>query len=310
MRIVFFGTPEIALPSLQAVAAAHELVALVCRPDRAKGRSKKLVPPPTKQWALDNGIEVNQPEKLNDGSFEAWLSERAPECCTLVAYGRILKQAILDIPSQGFLNVHTSLLPRHRGPSPIQTALLEGDTETGVTVMGINADMDGGDILLQQTVPIAEDDTTGSLSEKLGEVGASALLKGIEQLENGDARFTPQDDSQATYCKLFKKEDGRIVWGSSADQIRNLVRAAHPWPVAHCLLDGKIVRIHAATSSEESTDEVPGTILSSDAAGLLVATGHGALSILTIQAPGKRPMPVTDYLRGNPMTAGQTFKDL
>jgi len=310
VRIVFFGTPEIALPSLQAVAAAHELVALVCRPDRPKGRSKKLVPPPTKQWALDNGIEVNQPEKLNDGAFEAWLSERAPECCALVAYGRILKQAILDVPSGGFLNVHTSLLPRHRGPSPIQTALLEGDTETGVTVMGLNAEMDGGDILLQETVPIAEYDTTGSLSEKLGEVGASALLRGIEQLENGDARFTPQDDSAATYCKLFKKEDGRIAWATSAEQISNLVRAAHPWPVAHCRLYDQTVRIHVATVSEDPTEAPPGTVVRADAAGIVVATGRGTLSIVTIQAPGKRPMPVADYLRGNPMTAGQTFEDL
>ena len=157
MRIVFFGTPDLAVPSLEAVAATHEVAALVCRPDSPQGRRKALVPPPTKVWAETQGIEVNQPTKLNDGVFEAWLREQQPEVCVLVAYGRILKQPILDVPPHGFLNVHPSLLPRHRGPSPIQTAILQGDAETGVTIMRLDAGTDTGDLLVPEANSIDSD---------------------------------------------------------------------------------------------------------------------------------------------------------
>lgn len=251
MRTVFFGTPELAVPCLEAVASRHEIAAMVCQPDKPQGRSKTPVPPPTKQWAVAHGIPVVQPVALDDGAFEAWLRDQRPEVCVLVAYGRILKQPILDVPAHGFLNVHPSLLPRYRGPSPIHTAILEGDEVTGVTVMRLDAGVDTGDILLQTRVPIALDDTTGSLSEKLAQVGAELLLEGLERIASGDAVFAAQDHAQMTVTRRYEKRDGQIRWASPARAIHNLVRAAVPWPVAHCLFKGEVCRIHKTEVVEE-----------------------------------------------------------
>ena len=171
MRTVFFGTPELAVPALAAVAAHHNVTAVVCQPDRPKKRSKRPVPPPTKAWAVEHEIPVHQPLKLNDGAFEAWLKEQRPELCAIAAYGRLLKQPILDVPPEGWLNIHPSLLPRYRGPSPIQSAILNGDPVTGVSIMRLTLEMDAGDVLLQEETPVADDDTTESLSARLAQLG-------------------------------------------------------------------------------------------------------------------------------------------
>lgn len=307
MRIVFFGTPDLAVPSLEAVASAHDLSALVCQPDKPKGRGKRLIPPPTKVWAHERGIEVQQPAKLNDGNFEAWLRAQAPEVCVIVAYGRILKQPILDVPAHGYLNVHPSLLPRYRGPSPIQTALVHGDTETGVTILRLDAGTDTGDLLLQETVPIADDDNAESLSATLGELGAKLILEAIDRLESGTAVFEKQDDALATHSRMYSKEDGRIDWAAPARDLHNLVRAFNPWPVAHTKFGADVIRIYSAHLAATEANAAPGTVLEVGDGGILVATGDGALALDTIQAPGKRALSVADFLRGRSIAPGDRF---
>jgi methionyl-tRNA formyltransferase len=308
VRIVFFGTPELAVPSLDAVAGRHTVTAVVCQPDKAQGRSKKLVPPPVKVRALELGIPVHQPAKLNDGAFEAWLRAQAPELCVLVAYGRILKQPILDVPRHGFLNLHPSLLPKFRGPSPIQAALLAGDAETGVTIMRIEAETDAGAILLQRRHAIEDEDTTETLTGRLGRFGAELLVEAIDRVARGEATYVPQDSSRATHCRLIAKEDAKIDWRLSAREIHNRVRAFVPWPVAYATLHGEILRIFGARALPGSTPRPPGAIVDVTKDALVVATGSGLLAIDRVQVPGKRPMTTAEFLRGHPAVPGETFE--
>ena len=310
MRTVFFGTPDIAVPSLAAVAARHEVAAVVCQPDKPQGRNLKLEAPAVKVWALEHGLEVCQPAKLNDGAFEAWLRDQAPELCTMAAYGRLLKQPILDIPPKGWLNVHPSLLPRWRGPSPIQTAIMAGDAVTGVTIMEVTLEMDAGGILLQESTPIGPEDTSQSLSERLGARGADLLLQGMELVERGEAHFTPQDPARVAHCHLFEKEHGRIRWASPALEIHNLVRAAIPWPVAHCRFRGEVCRIHQTAVEPQPAEAPPGTITRVEKDRILVATGQDQLAILVFQAPGKKALPMAEFLRGRKIEPGECVEDL
>lgn len=310
MRTVFLGTPEIAVPSLAAVSARHEVTAVVCQPDQPRGRSGKAVPPEVKVWALDHGLPVHQPVKLHDGSFAEWLRAQAPEICVVAAYGRLLKQPVLDVPPQGWLNVHPSLLPRWRGPSPIRTAILEGDTVTGVSIIRIILEMDAGDIALQESTPIDPGETAGELAQRLGEMGARLLLEAMDQTASGAIRFTPQDPDQVTKCKLFTKEDGRIRWRQPARRIFNLVRAANPWPVAHTLFNGEICRIHRAAVVDTPAAADPGVITAVLDDRIQVATGEGELAILEFQVPGKRVLPMDAFLRGRTMTPGERFEDI
>lgn len=307
MRVVFFATPEHAVPPLASVAQHHELAAVVCRPDSPRGRGKKLEPPATKVWAEEHGITVHQPRKLNDGAFESWLKDQAPELCLVVAYGRMLKQPILDVPPKGYLNVHPSLLPKYRGPSPVQTAILNGDTETGVTIMAVDAGMDSGDVLLQEKMAIDAEDTSETLSKKLFKRGASLLVEGVNLLEGGEALFTPQDESEVTVTTLFEKQDGLIDWTKSARQIHNLVRAAIPWPAAHSTFNGELCRIHKTTVLDESPTAPPGTVVRVEKDHVVLATGKDALAIHVFQAPGKRAMPMADFLRGHSISEGEVF---
>ncbi len=309
MRIVFFGTPELAVPSLAAVAERHQVAALVCQPDRPQKRSRKPVAPATKVWALEHGIPVHQTAKLNDGTFEAWFKEQAPDLCAVAAYGRLLKQPILDVPAQGWLNLHPSLLPKYRGPSPIRSAILDGDKVTGVTIMRLVLEMDVGDILLQEEAEIRPDATTQTLSERLAVQGGTLLADGVDLVASGEAVFRAQNHDEATYCKLFEKKDGRIDWSAPARRIHDLVRAAIPWPVAHSGLKGEVYRIHLTQVLDESAEAAPGTVVRVDKDRLVVATGDGVLAILTLQAPGKRAIAVADYLRGHAVNTGDRFED-
>ncbi len=309
MRIVFFGTPELAVPSLAILREHHDVVALVCQPDRPQGRSDKPVPPSTKELALERGIRMHQPTKLNDGAFEKWLRETRPELCALVAYGRILKQPILDVPAHGFLNVHPSLLPKYRGPSPIQTAVRNGETKTGVTIMRLDAGMDTGDMLLQRATDIPDDDNAETLTARVAQIGADMLLEAVGLVETGEATFMPQDHSLATVTTLWKKEDGGIRWGESARSLRNLVRACVPWPVAYCRFGGEVLRIHEAEAIDIAADAPPGTVSGIETTRILVATGDGTLAITRLQATGRKAMPTGDFLRGNRIETGDRFED-
>jgi methionyl-tRNA formyltransferase len=310
VRTVFFGTPEIAVPCLAAVASAHSVAAAVCQPDKPKGRGKRLEAPPVKQWAETNGVPVHQPAKLNDGTFEAWLREQAPELCVVAAYGRILKQPILDVPPRGFINFHPSLLPEYRGPSPIQTALLDGKTRTGVTIMEVTLEMDAGPILLQREEAIDAEDTAGTLGDRLARMGGDMLLEAIGQLECEELRPRPQDDAEATYTTMFQKRDGRIRWENSAETIHNRVRACNPWPMAHCLLEGEVCRILKTRVEGGPASAAPGVVVSTEGGDITVAAGEGLLAIGEIQLAGKKPMNSEDFLRGKALEPGARFTDI
>ncbi len=310
MRTVFFGTPELAVPSLARAAECSEIAAVVCQPDKPQGRSGTPAPPPVKVWAVEHGIPVLQPAKLNDGTFEAWLREQRPDVCLMAAYGRLLKQPILDVPPLGWLNVHPSLLPRWRGPSPIQTAILAGDAETGVTIMRVILEMDAGDIVLQQTTPIGPDETSEELSARLAVMGADLLAQAMGLVEQGKASATPQDPETVVFCALFNKEDGRIRWDGPAWRIHNRVRASIPWPVAQCLYRGEVCRILRTTPVETPADAPPGTITQVLKDRVLVATGEGQLAILRFQAPGKKPMDMSAFLLGRRIEPGERFEEI
>lgn len=310
MRIVFFGTPELAVPSLREIAARHEVTAAVCQPDRPKGRRRKLAPPPVKEWALANNIPVHQPTKLNDGTFEIWLSEQRPDACALAAYGRILKQPILDVPKHGFLNMHPSLLPKYRGPSPIQSALIRGETETGITIMRISLEMDSGDIVSQSTESIAPDDDGVTLTDRLSKRGAIMFADALDAIAAGTATFQAQDHSAATLCNILTKEDGLIHWDQSAIDINNQIRGAQPWPGAYTTLDGETYRIFRAEVLPASSSDEPGTIVSTADRQIEVATGDGSIAIKNLQAPGKKAMDADAFLRGRPLETGTRFGDI
>jgi len=309
MRIVFFGTPELAVPSLREIAARHDVTAVVCQPDRPKGRRRKPAPPPIKEWALANGIPVHQPTKLNDGTFETWLTEQRPDACALAAYGRILKQPILDIPEHGFLNMHPSLLPKYRGPSPIQSALIHGETETGITIMRISLEMDSGDIISQSTEKIASDDDGVTLTDRLSDRGAVMFADALDDVAAGTATFRPQDDNAATTCKILNKEDGLIHWSDSAADINNFIRGAQPWPGAYTTLNDETYRIFRAEVLSATSTGEPGTIVSTENRKIEVATGDGTIAITNLQAPGKKAMDADAFLRGRPLETGIRFGD-
>ncbi len=296
------------MPSLAAVAAHHEVAAVVCQPDKPRGRGKKLGPPPVKVWAREHGLAVHQPARLNDGGFEAWLREQRPELCTIAAYGRLLKQPILDVPPHGFINMHPSLLPRWRGPSPIQSAVLAGDRETGVSIMQLALEMDAGPLILQEKATIGAHESAAELAGRLGPIGARLLLEAVDAIAHGTATYTPQNDAQAVYCRMLRKEDGFIDWSKPAHVLHNQVRGCQPWPVAQCVWHGAVCRIHRSAVLDNPATASPGTVtlVAKDRIG--VATGAGQLIILEFQAPGKKAMSMEAFLRGHTIERGERFE--
>lgn len=310
MRIVYFGTPQLAVPSLAAVAQHHDVVAVVTQPDRPRGRSGKPAPPEVKVWALENGLAVHQPEKLHDGTFAAWLQDQKPDLCVVAAYGRLLKQPVLDVPPLGWLNLHPSLLPRWRGPSPIQTAILEGDPSTGVTVMRIVLEMDAGDIVLQEETPITQEETAGELTERLATMGAALMVKAVELVERGEAPAIPQDPEKVTISKVFEKRHGHIRWAGPARRIHNRVRACNPWPMAQCMLKNQFCRILRTIPVEGTASDTPGAITAVEKDRIVVATGDGILAITQLQLAGRKALDAGAFLRGVPLQPGDRFEDI
>lgn len=307
MRTVFFGTPELAVPTLAALAEHHEVTAVVCQPDRPKGRSGKPQPPPVKEWAETHEIPVHQPEKLNDGSFEVWLRAEAPEICTVAAYGRLLRQPILDIPAQGWLNVHPSLLPKYRGPSPIQAAVRHGDAETGVTIMRMILEMDAGNIVLQERTAIDPEENAEELSARLAPMGARLMLEALEQLAQDTLRERPQDPAEVTFCRMLQKEDGRMDWHKSAAELHNQVRACVPWPMAFTELGGEPLRVLRSRVQDIESSGGAGEITDVEKHAIVVGTGRGVLSLLEVQPAGKKPMNGGEFARGRRLARGMRF---
>ncbi len=311
MRIVFMGTPEFAVPSLQALwDGGYEVAAVFTQPDKPKGRGNKLTPPPVKVLAEKLGIPVYQPEKIRKESVET-LERLAPDLYVTAAFGQILSQKLLDIPRLGCVNVHASLLPRHRGSAPINWAILQGDGVTGVTTMLTECGIDTGDMLLREETPIREDETAGELTERLSVLGASVLMKTMDYLTaHGpfDELRVPQDESRMTYDPMLDKAMGVIDWTRDAAAIVRQIHGLNPWPGASTALEQGRLKLHRARVAQGSG--APGEILTADPkAGLVVACGSGAVEITVLQAPGGKPMQAKDYLRGHPMTVGVIWKE-
>jgi methionyl-tRNA formyltransferase len=304
MRVIFMGTPEFALPSLEALRARGEqLVAVVTQPDRPQGRGQRVTAPPVKSAAVAVGIPVQQPAKVRQPEFLEWCRAAAPDLIVVVAFGQILPKTLLDIPRLGCINVHASLLPKYRGAAPIAWAIIRGETETGITTMQMDPGMDTGPMLLQRSLPIRPEDTAGTLGVRLAELGAQTLNETLNLLAEGRLSSTVQDSSQATLAPMLKKDDGRIDWRQPAAAIHALVRGMDPWPGAWTMHAGEPWRIWKA-AVEPGTGE-PGAVLRADAAGIAVGAGAGHLVITELQTPGKRRLGVRDYLAGHAIKAGE-----
>jgi len=307
VKLVFFGTPDFAVPSLESlVQSRHELAAVVTQPDRPKGRGLKTVPSPVKRVARRYGLDILQPERASTPEFVQKIQDIAPDLLVVVAYGEILRPELLEIAKHGAVNLHASLLPKYRGSSPIQAAILNGDDTTGVTVIRMDEGMDTGDILAQVEVPIDEDDTAGTVHDTLARVGAEVLTKTVDRVAAGTVSARPQDHRLATYTKKLRKEDGVINWNMPTERLHNFVRAMNPWPLAHTRSRRfRIWRTNVPSDRVERAE--PGTVVRADEQGLLVATLDGAISIEQLQVAGGKPMSSSEFLRGHPLRVGEKF---
>lgn len=294
------GTPEFAVPSLRALLSHHDVVAVVTQPDAPAGRGRAPTPPPVKVLAIEHGVPVLQPESLKSVEVVDQLRAYAPEVIIVAAFGQILRRPVLDLPPHGCVNVHASLLPRWRGASPISAAIAAGDTMTGVTIMQMDTGLDTGPIVSQRSEPIRPDDTAGTLSARLAELGAELLIETLPAYLAGSIRPQPQDEAQATKCGLLKKEDGRIDWQRSALEIERHIRAMLPWPSAFTHWEGRLVRVLRAAVREVSAPqlELPAGTVFTTGRAVCVRCGEGALELIEVQPEGKRSMSGADFARG------------
>lgn len=302
MRIVFMGTPDFAVPCLNSlIAAGHEIAAVFTQPDKPVGRKQELTPPDVKVCALEHGLTVCQPATLRDETARDLIRELAPEVIVVAAYGKLLPKAILDIPKYGCINVHGSLLPQYRGAAPIQWSVINGDAETGITIMQMGEGLDTGDILYQKSIPIGIEDTAESMFTKLSELGAEMIVEALEMLAAGSLTAVAQDKSRATYAPMLNKEISQIDWTQPAMTVHNLVRGLYCWPIAHTFLHDKKLKIIKTFPSDLSG--APGTVLS--LSPLVIACGEGSVMIRELQLEGKKRMEAKAFLAGHPLAVGQ-----
>ena len=308
LRIIFMGTPRFAVPSLQGLLdGPDEVVGVICQPDRKQGRGRKLCPPPVKILAEQAGIPVFQPTYVYNEAFSKTIRSFQSDLAVVVAYGRILPAPVVDLPRLGTINVHGSLLPKYRGAAPIQRALLNGEQETGVTIMQMNAGMDTGDILLLRSLAITSEDTSGGLFDKLALLGSETLVDALVQLKEGTLEAIPQDDSQATPAPMLDKEMGHLDWSKPADELHRLIRGLDPWPSAYAFIDNRRFRFFRPQIIAGEVTEAPGTLCRADRNGVLVATGKDYLLIEEIQPEGKKRMCVQACICGMKMPVGEQF---
>ena len=297
LRIIFAGTPEFASAHLQAILdSQHQVIAVYTQPDRPAGRGQKLMPSPVKSLALEHNIPVFQPKSLRNEDAQKELASLDADLMVVVAYGLILPQAVLDTPTLGCINVHGSILPRWRGAAPIQRAIEAGDTESGVTIMQMDAGLDTGDMLLKAFCPIHPTDTASNLHDRLIEVGQPALIQSLDDIAGGNIHPEKQDDKLANYAHKMSKEEARLDWQNSAQALDQQIRAFNPWPVAITALDDTNIRVWEATALEESSTEEPGTLIKADKDGLDIACSEGTLRIKRLQLAGSRAMTVQELL--------------
>jgi methionyl-tRNA formyltransferase len=305
MRIVFMGTPEFAVPSLDALLkSGHQVAGVVTQPDRPKGRGQTVAASPIKQIALREKLPLLQPAKMKDPAFLDALRSWQPDLIAVTAFGRILTPTILAIPPRGCVNVHASLLPRYRGAGPIQWAIIQGERETGITTMLMDEGMDTGPMLLQKPCAIAPDDTAGTLSAKLAEMGGALLVDTLHGLQDGTIKPRPQDHAQASLAPLLKKEDGLIDWTLTAVAIANRIRGMTPWPGAYTYVKDDRLTIWKGAVLDGPMETAPGTLVKVAKDAILVSTGSGLLAVTELQPANSRRMTVAQYLAGHPLTAG------
>ena len=303
MRLVFMGTPMFAVPSLKAlVEAGHEVLGVFTQPDKPKNRGMKLLPTPVKEYALTHNIPVYQPDKLKDGQTLDTLRQMKPEMIVVAAYGRILPVEILELPPLGCVNVHSSLLPKYRGAAPINWAILNGEKETGVTIMYMAQGLDTGDIISQESTLIGNQEDATVLFARLAELGAGLLVRTLEQIKQGTASRTAQDDSHSRYAPMLSKEMSPMDWDRSAQQLHDQVRGLVPWPSATTVIDGVRCKVWSTTLTGERTEKSPGSVVQADKRGLKLACGDGqVLQIDELQPDGKKRMAAAAFLLGHPI---------
>lgn len=307
--IVYMGTPDFAVPTIEALHnSPFDLTWVITQPDRPQGRGRRPAPPPVKAAALEMGYDVAQPENVRDENFMHNLKERNPDFLVVVAFGQILPVAVLSIPRRGAVNVHASLLPKYRGPAPIQWAIMRGEEITGVTTMLMDHGVDTGDMLLNLETPIGISDTAADLHDKLARMGADLLIQTINGLWKGTIFPRAQKHANASYAPMLKKENGRIPWHRSAREIDALIRAMTPWPGAYCLLGDKRIKIHKAMHIENAKASAPpGTVVPGFPDELRIATDEGILSILELQGASGKRLSIKQFLHGHPIAPGEVF---
>jgi methionyl-tRNA formyltransferase len=305
VRALFFGTPAIAVPSLEALASIADVVGVVCQPDRPAGRGLELKAPPVKVKAMELGLPVVQPEKVRTPEFAAWVAGAGADVALVIAYGRILPKAVLDAPRRGCMNLHASILPRYRGAAPITWAIVGGEAETGISLMQMDEGMDTGPVYAVHRTPIGPDTTADELAIKLGALAARVVREDLGRAVGGELALTPQDHEAATHAPLLKKEDGRIRWDRSARQIHDHIRGMTSWPGAFTTIEGKALKVLAArVESEADAGAPPGTVVMANRSVVVVACGAGAIEIVRAQAEGRKPLPAADLVAGRTLQTG------
>lgn len=306
MRLIFLGTPDFAVPSLKKIAETHhQIIAVVTQPDKPRNRGK-VTPSPVKEAALGLGIPVLQYDKISREGVDD-IKNLAPDIMVTCAYGQILSKEILAIPKYGVINEHASLLPKYRGSSPIQWCVINGEKQTGVTIMKTAYEVDSGDILFSDITQISDEETAGELFERLSILAADSIVKALDMIENGNARFVPQNAKDATFCKMLSKSDGLIDWTKTAEQIKNFVRGMNPWPSAYTNLNGQTFKIHKVSVIDKVAKGEAGEIVFVDKNSIAVACGDGVVNLEILQAQNAKKMTVKDYLLGHKVQVGDKF---
>lgn len=309
ISIVFMGTPDFAVPSLDSIyKAGYNIKAVITQKDKKRGRGKKLQYTPVKQRALELGLEVFQPERINHSNIDEILKSLDLDFIVVVAYGQILKKKILDIPKYGSYNIHASLLPKYRGAAPINWAIIDGEEKTGVTIMEMAQGLDTGDIVLASEIAINKEDTTENIHHKLSELGSNLIVEALEKIYSGKSKTIPQDHSKSTYASMLNKEMGLIEWNKSGRDIVNLIRGLKPWPSAYTMYNDQTIKIHKASLIDENYQGAIGEIVNITKDSIYVKANDGTIKIEELQFPGKKKMKTSEYLKGNSVELGTILK--